>query len=134
MLPVVSKVVTHKKHSSKNLQMFRKIGSSHQKFSEKLHKFYRKTLVFEAFVNKVTNQRPSTLSKKDSSTGVFQGNLQNLETSILKNICKGLLLGKLLCWRRLKFEIVLLSEAAFKITILKKKLNKQIYAKFRIIC
>ena len=71
MLPVVSKVVTHKKHSSKNLQMFWKIGSSHQKFSEKLHKFYRKTLVFEAFVNKVTNQRPSTLSKKDSSTGVF---------------------------------------------------------------
>ena len=31
MLPVISDVATHKKHSSKNLQIFQKIRSSHRK-------------------------------------------------------------------------------------------------------
>ena len=36
MLPVISGVATHKKHSSKNLQISRKIRSSHQKGSAKI--------------------------------------------------------------------------------------------------
>ena len=36
MLPVISEVETHKKHSSKNLQISRKIRSSHRKCSAKI--------------------------------------------------------------------------------------------------
>ena len=36
MLPVISEVVTHKKQSSKNLQISQKIRSSHRKCSVKI--------------------------------------------------------------------------------------------------
>ena len=36
MLPVISGVATHRKHSSKNLQISLKIRSSHQKCSAKI--------------------------------------------------------------------------------------------------
>ena len=76
MLPVISEVATHKKHSSKNLQISQKIRSSHRKCSVKIGVFKSFTnfavkRLWEALFNTVTNLWPATLLKRDPSTGVF---------------------------------------------------------------
>ena len=61
----------------KNLQISRKNRSNHWKCSVKVGvlksfaNFTGKQLSWRLFFNKVTNLRPATLLKRDSSTGVF---------------------------------------------------------------
>ena len=66
MLPVVSEVATHKKHPSKNLQISRKIRSSHRKCSAKIgvlnvSQISQENACAGARFNKFANLRPATL-------------------------------------------------------------------------
>ena len=94
MLPVISEVATHKKYSSKNLQISRKIRSSHQKCSGKIgilkfRKFHRKTPVLDA-------KAYNTIEKRLQHWCFPVRFAKFLGTPILKNICERLLLMKLL--------------------------------------
>ena len=84
MLPVISEVATHKKHS-KHFQISKKKSEAAKRYkTTATGSVLRKQLflkvsqisqekrsALEALLNKVTKLRPAALLKKDSSTGAF---------------------------------------------------------------
>ena len=101
MLTAISEVQIRKKYSSKNLQISRKIRSSHRKGFAKVGvlKSFTNFTVLEALFNKAQT-KGLLLYQKQLQHWCFPVKFTNLlEPPILKNICEQLLLWKLLCWR-----------------------------------